>query len=255
MEDNFLLKFLQSGHEVAVRNGRLTVSSVSGNVPLQACLQDEQERILKDLSATSGRLFLAYQSFSVGNYGSKKRGGVTLQFRDLRRGGSYYAIFNVGTKRSRDTRHGRKGEPLPPNRFKVAKGSGFLRFWKATQLPFHRLSDFHDYMGHLKVVIFTANVSKNERLDASTLMPLNICFTDIAQTIGRQVPDSLPTLNPDKRVVPPVEDDGFQRVSAAGDNRCGNTVIRVCGSKVYPLPPSEQSNDEWIQEYESAKSA
>lgn len=250
---------LARGDAVAVKRGRLSIVAASGKAIPVRWLAVHERRIIAEAASMAGVMALAYQGYSVGNYGPKRAGGVTLQFHCLVTGQEVFAIFNASTKRARTTAYGESGSPLPVGQFRVGKNSGFYKFWESAGLPHRqRRSDFHDYMGRLAEVVFTGNLANGERLNASTLQPLNIDFTanqpDNFPTSARQLPDTAPTSMPDKKLPQRKQTRGMQGDSATGANRCGNTVIREYGDTGKPVSPDSQSVDEWLADYEDAES-
>ncbi|MCO1337124.1 hypothetical protein MO867_22630, partial [Microbulbifer sp. OS29] len=117
----------------------------------------------------------------MGNYGPRKNGGVTLQFRSLIDGRDWYAIFNAYTTRARTTKHGKAGSPLPKGHFRMGKRSNFLKFWNRTGLKMPKSLDaFSDCMGKLRGQIFTGHPANGERLEAATLAPVCIEQQELA---------------------------------------------------------------------------
>lgn len=256
-----LLRLLARGDEVAVEKGRLIISPASGlHAPAEWLALHERNLIAQAARLAEVSAF-EYLSYSVGQYGPSRAGGVTLQFQCINTAQPLFAIFNADTKRARSTRHGKAGSPLPAEQFRVGRRSAFYRFWTSTGLPIRRLSDFHDYMGNLGSLIFTGSPSKGERLDASTLHPLAIssgelttlvrsAMTDNNPTDHRQTPDTNPTRFPDKELPNSLQSRHIQPISTTGLINCGKTVIRQRGRAGRTIIPEEQSIDEWLDDYE-----
>ena len=262
MEAPSLTRLLARGDLVAVEQGRLTLTPASGRPVPTDWLASHQTGLVAQAASIAKVIALEYMGYSVGRYGPVRAGGVTLQFRCLTTGQELFAIFNAGAKRTRTTRHGHKGDPLPPGQFRVGKRSAFYRFWQSTGLPFHRMSDFHDYMGKLRGLIFTGTPSKGERLDVATLRPLTISWDtvraatkpnlpDNSPTISRQHPDNTPTSHPDKEGPKRQQPCGIQPNPTAGESNHGNKVIREYGYTGNPISPQDQSIDEWLTDYEN----
>jgi len=252
-----LLRLLARGDEVAVEKGRLIISPASGLHAPAEWLELHERNLIAQAARLAEVSAFEYLSYSVGQYGPSRAGGVTLQFHCINTAQPLFAIFNADTKRARSTRHGKKGTPLPAGQFRVGKRSAFYRFWASTGLPIRRLSDFHDYMGNLESLIFTGTPSKGERLDASTLHPLVIsshelttlvrsAMADNNPTNHRQTPDTNPTRFPDKESPSSQQPRHIQPISTTGIINCGKTVIRERGRTGNPTPPQEQTVDEWL---------
>lgn len=104
-----------------------------------------------------------------------------MQFVGDQDGNNYYAIYNVSLKRSRNSKNYKAGTPLPAKQFRVSKRSGFYKFWLRTGLKFPpRLSSFHDYMGNLSRLEFTASFEprKPNRLIAESISLCNAAHID-----------------------------------------------------------------------------
>ncbi|MCC6200014.1 MAG: hypothetical protein IT466_04480 [Moraxellaceae bacterium] len=256
-------RLLARGDKVALIQGRLTITPASGKQPPSDWLAANRSKLITEAASMAGLLALEYIGYSVGNYSQKQAGGVTLQFCCMATGRSYYAIFNADTKRNRTTKTGKAGEPLPKDMFRVEKQSAFLGFWKSTGLPYHRLSDIHDYMGNLRGLVYTAAIPNDERLDAKSIRPLDIStdlllgqmtplHPDKPPTTSRQAPDNIPTRFPDKESPQSQTPQGLKPDSGAGGYRYGNTGIREHGDTAIHTPPESQTDDEWLENYDSA---
>jgi hypothetical protein len=138
-------------------------------------------------------------SYSVGQYENGKHDGITLQFTCDDTGDDYYVIFNVDLVRKRTTKNHKKGSPLPKGHFTPRPKSGFVKMWRSTSLPLPKsLTSFHDCMGKLKSIVFKAQTSKNNRLDAGTLRPMDLSDNYLITT--RQLPDKNLIITPDKEI-------------------------------------------------------
>lgn len=101
-------------------------------------------------------------------------GGVALHFQSLETGSAAAVFFNADLRRQRTTKGGKKGELLPRGRFVVARASAFVQFWKRTGLHARGLSEYGEYMGNLKRLLFYAapDWERPGRLDKDTIKPL-----------------------------------------------------------------------------------
>lgn len=265
---NMLATLLARGDRIAVVRGRLVISPASGKPVPDDWLKEWAEPLVIAAARLAGLPALSYQGHGVGNYqvgngSSSRKGGLALQFYCLTTGQELYAIFNVDTTRARDTKAGKKGEKLPPGRFRVRKQSAFRRFWESTELPFRRLSDFHDYLGKLKGLTLTGIRLQGGRLEASSLCPLEIRWEELHRlstaknpdncpTSSRQRPDKNPTILPDNEPRQHQQSRGIQPDLTTGSPKCGNKVIREHGYKGKGKRPQDQSNAEWEAEHAAA---
>lgn len=277
-----LKQLLARGDAVKVEAGRLVIDPMSGDSVPPEWLQEHERPLIAEAARLAGVEALEYLSYSVGNYGPSKGGGVVLQFRSLVDSGVRYAIFNVSTKRARSTKHGKAGSPLSPGRFRVGKRSHFLKFWRATGLKEPKSLDaFSDYMGHLRAVAFTGTQTAGERLDAGTLRPIWLTHRELtnqhpaapnmpgnSRVSSGLNPGKVRVRNPGKEIPQSQQPQGLQPNQTTGEKNHGNTVIREYGYTGSPLsphsredisaqkaglqskkPPQEQTVDEWLSDY------
>ena len=174
---------LARGDVVEVVRGLLTITPASGLPVPPEWLREHQHQITTEAARAAGVDALEYLGYSVGNYGPSKRGGVSLQFRNLVDGSERYSVFNAETRRDRNTQHGKKGSPLPRGQFRVTERFKFYGFWLSTGLPVpRRLSAFHDYMGKLASLVFTGTTTDGERVGDPC--PLSLSHTDLVRLLG-----------------------------------------------------------------------
>lgn len=261
MPGTLLATLLARGDVVAVDRGRLTIAPASGLAVPPEWLVKYRDELVTAAARMTGTMALEYLSHAVGNYGPRRVGGVTLQFRCIETGKTLYTIFNVDTRRTRTSKHGTASSPLPKGQFRAAKRSAFVAFWIATGIPLpRRMGAFHDCMGKLGGLIYTATRSSGDRLDAKTLCPLNVSHNALTQpdkflTTSRQAPDNFPTRLADKELPQRQQRQGLQPNQSTGHGNDGKTVIRKCGHTGSAIPPELQSNEEWLANYNTAGNA
>lgn len=259
---------LQRGDEISIAGGRLVINSKSGKpVPDEWFKEKSHDLICDILNKTNTEAFI-YESYSTGQYGSKRYSGVTLQFTSLLSGNEAFAIFNADLKRLKTASKGKKGGPLPEGQFRVGKKSGFYKFWNQAGLNLPpRLSSFHDYMGNLKPLFFTGDYRKGEKLSNESLRPLNISYPvikrafmiggikDKALTNRIHDPDSSHTTLPDNELRERQVPQGVQPILTTGTSNYGTRLKGNADtrSKVMPVNtgkiPQEQTPDEWLADY------
>ncbi|MCS4251017.1 hypothetical protein [Pseudomonas sp. BIGb0164] len=142
--------------------------------------------------------------------------------------------------------------------------SNFHRFWQSTALPLpRRLSSFHDYMGHLKGILFSAEIADNHsnRLNSGSLRPLSISAAkiletfepDIYHTTHGQTTDNSRTILPDKKITPALQNRGIQEEFITCAAKHGKAVISRNGNPhlhgFRRKTPQEQTNEEWEAEF------
>ncbi|MFR0690275.1 hypothetical protein ACLUTX_12825 [Enterobacterales bacterium AE_CKDN230030158-1A_HGKHYDSX7] len=265
-------KLLNRGDEFSIEYGQLIVHPASGmNVPLD-WYQEHSKAIIREILMALGMEAYEYISHKTGLYGHHKAPGLTLQLRSAVKGEDAYTIFNVSLTRSRSTKAGKKGAPLPTGHFRIGKKCHFYSFWQSTGLPTpKRLAALHDYVGNLAGIWFVADQSEDRkgRLSSGGIRPLSVSARDIhnaflpdrSRTVLGQTPDNLQTKIPDKELAPSRRESGLQPESATSQNSHGKTVIRRYGDKrsdtdkfntTSPrihVDPKNQTVDEWLEDY------
>ena len=229
---------LNRGDSLAIKCGALVVLPASGLPVPQKWLDDNSFNVVTEILQQTGKDGLLYLEYSTGNYCKNLASGVTLQFQNLMTGVKAYAIFNADLTRSRSTKNGKAGDPLPTGQFNLAKGAAFVKFWDKTGVkkPLSR-TEFHKRMGNLKALLFTGNPhpTKQDRLVSSSIKPLEITFNEIIKAynlsdssaiIERQLCDNPAIRVSDKETLQPSETLGLHADSTTGENYYGKTVIR-----------------------------
>ena len=268
---DLLRNLLARGDQVSICNGRLVLIPVSGNTVPNSWIQENRHLLIDQIASLTGITILEYQTYSTGLFVRHKAAGINMQFDCVTTGTPAYTIFNVNLTRSRTTKHGAAGSPLPDGHFAVSKRGKFYAFCRRSGIAIpKRLSTFHEYMGSLKGVLFTGIFDKGERLMKDSITPLNFTCqqlkdmalntADNSSTSSRQHPDNSPTRSPDKESPENKIAGGSQRHSTTGDfnygnKEQGNAVIRGITSPtstcVTPSDyksnkdPKNQSTAEW----------
>ena len=240
---------LNRGDSLAIKCGALVVLPASGLPVPKKWLDDNSFNVVTEILQQTGKDGLLYLEYSTGNYCKNLASGVTLQFQNLMTGVKAYAIFNADLTRSRSTKNGKAGDPLPTGQFNLAKGAEFVKFWDKTGVkkPLSR-TEFHKRMGNLKALLFTGNPhpTKQDRLVSSSIKPLEITFDEIIKAynlsdssaiIERQLCDNPAIRVSDKETLQPSETLGLHADSTTGENYYGKTVIRkkVIRENAYPI--------------------
>lgn len=239
---------LDWGYSVSIESGHLIINPNNKMPCVKHLTNSHKLKLIVEILQKIGRDALTFHSHSASKYGPTLAGGVTLQFTHVLTGSEAYAIFNANLTRSRNTKSGRAGDPLPTKQFRVAKHSGFCKFWASTGLPPRKLSSYYEYMGKLKPLFFESQdiSNSNDRLDSSLLKPLQISFQEVKEafdfsdsppTSNRQCTDKQPTIATDKKTLQPSKTLGLQANSTTGSIYYGNTVIRekVTRGNAYPV--------------------
>ena len=160
-----------------------------------------------------------------------------------------YAIFNANLTRSRNTKSGKAGDPLPTGQFHLAKGATFIKLWNNAGVKKPSSStEYYKRMGNLKKLIFTGNphATEQDRLVSGSIKPLEITLDEILKAynlsdssaiIERQLCDNPAIRVSDKKTLQASETLGLQTDSTAGAICYGKTVIRnkVTRDNAYPI--------------------
>ncbi|MDR3428220.1 hypothetical protein [Silvimonas sp.] len=233
-------RLLGRGDEICIEQGQIIIHAASGKpVPREWLSKNAPCLVQEILAALGTAVAYEYCDYTTGSYGKHKAGGVTLQFQSLLTCAKAYVIFNAELTRSRTTKAAKKGTPLPKGHFRIGKRSHFYQFWKSTGLAEpKRLSSFHDYMGNLKGILFTAKLQYN-RMDAGTLKPLSISahvvraafMPDFPRTISGHAPGNCQAKVPDKGLAQDQRTQAFQAKWATCGEDYGNTASRRRGYK------------------------
>lgn len=261
-------KLIRRGDRFSINKGRLQIVPESGGVVPGDWLKKHERQITTEILEKLNMDALIYLGFDKGVFRGRYE-GIHLQFESLLKSTSHYCLFNAEVKYCRGPKI---GQLLPGKQFRVGKRSEFLKFWRRIGLePPQRRGSFHDYMGNLKSLLFTARPSENEKLEKQTLGPLSIshdevqaAFVDVPpysnHTEAIQVPYKTHTRKPynESRETQVYQElEPFQ--TAGNFNRgirsYGNTVTRgnVIPRSAVRKSPEEQTVDEWLAEYEAAE--
>ncbi|EAR62903.1 hypothetical protein MED92_07286 [Oceanospirillum sp. MED92] len=266
MTQSLLNSLLKRGDKISIHQGILQIDPASGKPVPDTWLMKHQGELVSEICKSCGTHSFKFYKYSTGNY--CKAGGVTLHFIDLLTGSDAYCIYNVALTRKHASKHGSKGSSLPKGKFRAGSRSDFVKFWirSGLQLPKDN-SSFHDRMGKLKKIIFTAEYDRNERIIKQSLAPLSIEYEHLTDMLlplntteksrgklreisgnlqgkvsGNDYPDSLIS-------------QGIQKNSSTGQRNYGNKVNSkegIQGITIQPIEdklPSEQTVDEWLQDY------
>lgn len=231
---------------------------------------------------------LVFESFSTGIYG-RGYAGLTIHFESASSGETYYCVFNVHLHRVRTSRHGKAGTKLPAKQFRVGKRHSFYKFWLETGLPLpSRLGSFHDYMGNLSSLQFSAELvpGKPGRICSASLRRSSKCevcptsplieYADKAHTSGIQRPDRCQTNYPDNErddissgrafpahsstCLPSYEDKSISNTETSNSSleysshpeRVGVLLSKVRKEvcEAVGIDPRKQTNEEWLADYD-----
>jgi len=266
-QTSLLYRMLSRGDEISINQGVLDIRPASQKPVSVSWVKDNRDQLVKEVAVLLERDLLVYLDYSAGGYSSNCYSGITLQFQWLVSCVDGYAIFNADLKRAKSTKSGNKGTPLPKRQFRAGLRSKFVKFWKRSGIKMPpRLSSFHDYMGKLKQRVFIANDLEGEKLDKDSIEPFNItaseiskCYSLIAdknQTNNIQDTDKTQTIYPDKVFTQSCNRAASEGNITTGISNCGtrssgstDTSSSIIQYKEGKKPPSDQTNEEWLDDY------
>jgi len=184
-----LYSLIKRGDRVSIEQGELVVTAASGvPVPPEWMALNKARLISEALELLDVSDAYVFKYYTTGRYGSKGIMGVTLQFQSLLTGESFYTVLNVSLKRSRNTKAGKKGSPLPDGQFLPPKDGLFCKLWASTGLKVPRYCiEYYKCMGKLASFHFVADVHAKEkdRLISSTIKPVNLSSGRIKEVCNR----------------------------------------------------------------------
>ena len=184
---DMLKTLIRRGDQVAIVDGVLQIIPASGASVPDDWLKENNQRLVAEIAQAVRANAYSYDSYSTGRY--KNNGllhsGVTLQFVDIVTGENPHAIFNAELKKSRTTKAGKKGDPLPKGRFNITTNHAFYKFWDRTKIQHaRRLSEYHEHMGKLRNVVFTMELNEKGKAENDSLMPLSVSCEAIATALN-----------------------------------------------------------------------
>ena len=262
---SLVARLLHRGDQIEVACGRLTVTPLSGQPVPRDWLSRHFEQLASEIARQLGRELYLYDSYSTGRFDKGRLKGVQLQFTCALTGESRFVIFNAEIERRRDTKYGRSGAILPGNQFKAGKKSAFADFWQRASLPEpQRKGWYSNLMGKLRGMIFTGAALNGEKLDKRSLRPLNLAHDNFLalfqltqsnsiQANSEQNQNKPETVSPNTRLPETQAQQRAQLDVTTGAPNHGNTVFRERGNKVTFKLPIEQTNEEWLEDYEHAE--
>ncbi len=260
-------RLLSRKAEVSIEFGRLVVRQLNGEEVGQDFLKKYSPILLREILTALEIEAYEYRSYKTGYYGRSKHAGISLQFTSVIADESTYTIFNVGLTRIRNTNSGKAGSPLPKGHFIVTERVEFYKFWKSTALAIPKsLTSFHDYMGKLKGMLYTAILTEDRddgRMVKGSIRPLFVSadlvrkafLPENSRITAGYGPDNRRIKNPDRDLATGHALRGFQPKSTTGDQYYGKAVIRKSDdtgpSSATPLPkrPQDQTVDEWTDDF------
>tara|TARA_R110000787_G_scaffold14300_6_gene44190 strand:- start:4044 stop:5015 length:972 start_codon:yes stop_codon:yes gene_type:complete len=243
---SLLAKLLHKGDEIDIVQGKLVIKPSSGLAVPLTWLKQNEALLINDICRLFNIVPLRYISYTTGSYGVKKSQGITLQFSNLQSGEDAYIIYNANLKRTRNSKHAKKGDLLPGKQFIVSERSGFYKFWLSTGLPLPKSpSKFYECIGKLKSLVFISSIDFNNRITDKKLPLLELSFHEILNKhrvalaskkneeltakqplIFRQETAKQPLIFPAKDIEQKLTDNGLAANQSTCTSKCGNTVIR-----------------------------
>ena len=183
-------KLIARGDSVSIRLGRLIVLGADNLFKSKEWHQRYAAELEREIVCALNIKAFKYIAVSSGKYGIQRVEGITLQFENLIDASSYFTIFNAILTRSRTTKHGKKGTPLPRHQFHLAKGANFVKFWVMTGVPRPPSdTEYYKRMGRVKGILFTGQFASgiDGKLISGSIKPLSINsheVTELCKKVG-----------------------------------------------------------------------
>ena len=271
-------RLLSRGDLVALDSGKLIIDPASGGEVPASWLKDHSDALALTLATRANTPLYKHTSYTVGAYGKHKKNGVTLQFVSMATGEEVYVIFNVNRERVQGSPKGKAGTKLPGKQFRITENMALYKFWLRTGLaaPERKyLSEFNRVMGRLKSVYFTICVSDG-KADKNTIQAAS--FTILArhenrgevgentgEKVGKSEGGKMGSGNPAK----------FSATGLADETSCVSEEVRIkliskevskdaslssttdiqetlnTNQPFRYVPPHLQTNEEWLEEYDT----
>lgn len=260
--ETLLAELLRKQCYIAIECGRLVVHAPDGRNPSKKWLTKNRDQLVREISIATQVEVFEYLYYTTGKYSESRYSGITLQLQQVTDLTSRHAIFNAILDRARTTIYGEKGAPLKGGRFRLRKGSKFIKFWRSASLKMPtRLSAFSDCMGKLKQIYFTGTANRKGKI--VDLSPLEISFDELKHhntainrlsnpTIGSQISNNNLTTFSDKKSGKNQQPRGLGPSEGTGNKNHGYKSTGVRGSSLTDTDLSTQSNAEWINDYMKA---
>jgi hypothetical protein len=245
-DSSLLAKLLHKGDEIDVVQGKLVIKANSRLAVPLTWLKQNEALLINDICRLFNIVPLRYISYTTGSYGVKKSQGITLQFSNLQSGEDAYIIYNANLKRTRNSKHAKKGDLLPGKQFIVSERSGFYKFWLSTGLPLPKSpSKFYECIGKLKPLVFISSIDLNNRITDKKLPLLEVSFHELLDKYRvalagkqneeltakqpltfRQETAKQPLSFPAKDIQQNHIHNGLAANQSTCTSKCGNTFIR-----------------------------
>lgn len=121
-------------------------------------------------------------------YHDTKPSRVRLYFLDMLTGELVRCYCNAETHRTRSTKHGKKGEPLPPKQFNPPEHGSLMKLWVRTGLEIPKRANMFDYMGNLSAIVLCGQINNKGQIQAKDLHPVTISDAAIRAIFAEQLP-------------------------------------------------------------------
>lgn len=263
---SLLARLIERGDTVCVENGKLCISSLSGNDVPADWYKRHYDELVSALAVIFTQPVLIYEDHSVGRYGPGKWPGMLINFHCVKFDESLYSIFNVDLSRARTTSYGKAGDALPRGQFRVGNRSSLVKLWRRLDLDMPpRLSSFHDYMGNLKSRLLTFEQKEGNKVKSTDLLALNVSAREILEALvnATDKPLTSNSQNSDKcQTRTPYKKMSESRISngvSENQTTCSANHIKSnqdkedkrANTNASLISLMDQSVDEWLADYDS----
>jgi len=172
-----LRKLLARGDQVYIQKGRLVIQPGSGKAVQDEWFAQNETELITSILLVTCRNAYYYQDYSAGNFGGGRYPGISMSFVELNTFGTVYCCYNAELTRTRNSKYGRKGQPLKIGQFHPPTSGKFVKTWRSLgmEMP-RRISEFHEKMSSLKGILFSLSIGSGSKVDKDKISTLEIPF-------------------------------------------------------------------------------
>ena len=248
---------IERGDSLQIKSGLVEIYPKSQKPVPSDWLTDNGEGIVgAALSMTRCKAYryIRFTRSEAGYFGGRFP-GVTLNFREVESDHKAHLIFNAGVIRA-------SGELRKKNEFLPPADGALVKFWKRTvgDLPNQRRSRMWEHMGKLKPYLYQINTRPDGKGENKSAGLLNIPFEDIKASLTDeqrthygQVTDEQRTDSTDGNIPQSNVSIGLEvnSITCRLKHELSHQERKISRKPYSSVDVSNQSNDEWLEDYSS----
>lgn len=185
-----IIQTLHHSNKLQIVNGILEIEPANKAHPEPDKQAQEINRFLQvnHKQLVSGIAQALSMRLLIFEYHDTKPSRVRLYFLDTLTGELVRCFCNAQTHRTRTSKHGKKGEPLPPKQFNPPEHGALMALWVRTGLEIPKRANLFDYMGNLSAIVLSGQISSKGQIQAKDLHPVTISDAAIRAIFAEQLP-------------------------------------------------------------------